>query len=257
MFLLTGKTAAITGGGSGIGKAIAKLFARQQANVAIIELNKVNGESTLQEITEAGGKATLYSCDVSRQEEVKQVFERIYADSGKLDILVNSAGISHIGNLEKTTEADFDRIYGVNVKGVYNCLLAGVEKMKLSGGGAIVNLASVAGIIGIPDRFAYSMSKGAVLSMTLSVARDYITQNIRCNCISPGRVHTPFVDDFLRKNYPGQEQEMFAKLSQTQPIGRMGTPDEMAALVLYLCSDEASFVTGSDYNIDGGFLRIK
>jgi NAD(P)-dependent dehydrogenase (short-subunit alcohol dehydrogenase family) len=257
MFLLTGKTAVITGGGSGIGKAIAKLFAKQQAQVAIIELSKSNGEATLQEITEAGGRAILYTCDVSKQAEVKSVFDQIYADSGKVDILVNSAGISHIGNLEKTTEADFDRIFAVNVKGVYNCLLYGVEKMKLSGGGAILNVASIAGIMGIPDRFAYSMSKGAVLSMTLSVARDYINQNIRCNCISPGRVHTPFVDDFLRKNYPGQEQEMFEKLSKTQPIGRMATPDEIAALVLYLCSDEAGFVTGSDYNIDGGFLRIK
>lgn len=257
MFQLTGKTAVITGGGSGIGKAIAKVFARQEAQVAIIELNKANGESTIQEITNAGGKASLYTCDVSRQAEVKQVFDQIYADLGKVNILVNSAGVSHIGNLEKTTEADFDRLFAVNVKGVYNCLLYGVEKMKLSGGGAIVNLASIAGIIGIPDRFAYSMSKGAVLSMTLSVARDYIDQNIRCNCISPGRVHTPFVDDFLKKNYPGQEQEMFQKLSKTQPIGRMGTPDEIAALVLYLCSDEAGFVTGSDYNIDGGFLRIK
>jgi NAD(P)-dependent dehydrogenase (short-subunit alcohol dehydrogenase family) len=257
MFLLTGKTAVITGGGSGIGKAIAKLFAKQQAQVAIIELSKSNGEATLQEISEAGGRAILYTCDVSKQAEVKSVFDQIYADSGKVDILVNSAGISHIGNLEKTTEADFDRIFAVNVKGVYNCLLYGVEKMKLSGGGAILNVASIAGIMGIPDRFAYSMSKGAVLSMTLSVARDYINQNIRCNCISPGRVHTPFVDDFLRKNYPGQEQEMFEKLSKTQPIGRMATPDEIAALVLYLCSDEAGFVTGSDYNIDGGFLRIK
>jgi NAD(P)-dependent dehydrogenase (short-subunit alcohol dehydrogenase family) len=257
MFQLTGKTAVVTGGGSGIGKAIVKLFAKQEAQVAVIELNKANGEATVQEIEAAGGNATLYTCDVSRQAEVKTVFDNIYAHSGKIDILVNSAGISHIGNLEKTSEADFDRLFSVNVKGVYNCLLYGVEKMKQGGGGAIVNVASVAGIMGIPDRFAYSMSKGAVLSMTLSVARDYITDHIRCNCISPGRVHTPFVDDFLRKNYPGQEQEMFAKLSQTQPIGRMGTPDEIAALVLYLCSDEAGFVTGSDYNIDGGFLRIK
>jgi NAD(P)-dependent dehydrogenase (short-subunit alcohol dehydrogenase family) len=257
MFQLTGKTAVVTGGGSGIGKAIVKLFAKQEAHVAVIELNKANGEATVQEIEAAGGNATLYTCDVSRQTEVKTVFDNIYAHSGKIDILVNSAGISHIGNLEKTSEADFDRLFSVNVKGVYNCLLYGVEKMKLGSGGAIVNVASIAGIIGIPDRFAYSMSKGAVLSMTLSVARDYITNHIRCNCISPGRVHTPFVDDFLRKNYPGQEQEMFAKLSQTQPIGRMGTPDEIAALVLYLCSDEAGFVTGSDYNIDGGFLRIK
>jgi 2-keto-3-deoxy-L-fuconate dehydrogenase len=257
MFNLSGKTAVITGGGSGIGKAIALLFAKQGADVSIIELNQTNGEATVHEITAQGGKAAAYACDVSKQADVQKVFEAIYTKTGSFDILVNSAGISHIGNLEKTAESDFDRIFTVNVKGVYNCLLAGVEKMKQSGGGVILNLASVAGILGLPDRFAYSMSKGAVLSMTLSVARDYINQNIRCNCISPGRVHTPFVDDFLKKNYPGQEQEMFEKLSKTQPIGRMGTPNEMAALALYLCSDEAGFVTGSDYNIDGGFVRLK
>lgn len=257
MFNLSGKTAVITGGGSGIGKAIAILFAKQGADVAIIELNQSSGEATVNQITSIGGKAICYACDVSKQTDVQNVFEAIYTRTGSLNILVNSAGISHIGNLEKTAESDFDRIFTVNVKGVYNCLLAGVEKMKNSGGGVILNLASVAGTLGIPDRFAYSMSKGAVLSMTLSVARDYINQNIRCNCISPGRVHTPFVDDFLKKNYPGQEQEMFEKLSKTQPIGRMGTPDEMAALALYLCSDEAGFVTGSDYNIDGGFVRLK
>lgn len=257
MFDLSGKTAVITGGGSGIGKAIALTFAKQGADVAIIELNQENGESVVRQITDAGGKASAYRCDVSRQADVYQAFEAIYSRTGKVNILVNSAGISHIGNLEKTSEADFERIFTVNVKGVYNCLLAGVEKMKPSGGGVILNLASVAGTLGIPDRFAYSMSKGAVLSMTLSVARDYIGQNIRCNCISPGRVHTPFVDDFLKKNYPGQEQEMFEKLSKTQPIGRMGTPQEMAALALYLCSDEAGFVTGSDYNIDGGFMLLK
>ncbi|QHT72192.1 SDR family oxidoreductase [Rhodocytophaga rosea] len=257
MFNLSGKTAVVTGGGSGIGKAIAILFAKQGADVAIIELNQANAEATVSQITSMGGKATSYACDVSRQTDVQSVFEAIFTKTGNLHILVNSAGISHIGNLEKTTESDFDRIFTVNVKGVYNCLLAGVENMKKSGGGVILNLASVAGTLGIPDRFAYSMSKGAVLSMTLSVARDYINQNIRCNCISPGRVHTPFVDDFLKKNYPGQEQEMFDKLSKTQPIGRMGTPDEMAALALYLCSDEAGFVTGSDYNIDGGFVRLK
>lgn len=257
MFDLSGKTAVLTGGGSGIGKAIATTFAKRGANVAIIELNQANGESAVRQIIETGGKATHYLCDVSKQMDVKQVFESIHNHTGRIDILVNSAGISHIGNLEKTTEADFERIFTVNVKGVYNCLLAGVEKMKQGGGGVILNLASVAGTLGIPDRFAYSMSKGAVLSMTLSVARDYISHNIRCNCISPGRVHTPFVDDFLKKNYPGQEQEMFEKLSKTQPIGRMGTPEEMAALALYLCSDEAAFVTGSDYNIDGGFMLLK
>nr|MCU0353863.1 SDR family oxidoreductase [Cytophagales bacterium] len=201
----------------------------------------------------AGGKATFFRCDVSNQAEVRRIFEGFR----QVNILVNSAGVSHVGRLETTPEADFDRIFRVNVKGVYNCMMFAVERMKANGGGAILNLASVAATVGIPDRFAYSMSKGAVFSMTLSVARDYLEHRIRCNCISPGRVHTPFVDDFLRKNYPGQEKEMFEKLAKTQPIGRMGTPEEMASLALYLCSDEAGFVTGANYDIDGGFVSLK
>jgi len=252
MFSLTDKTAIITGGGSGIGQAIARLFARQGARVVILDLNDTGASQTVSDILNTGGKAIFYRCDVSDQIEVGKVFGMV----PKLDILVSSAGISHIGKLENTTETDFDRIFRVNVKGVYNCMFFAVEKMKQQGG-VILNLASVASSVGIPDRFAYSMSKGAVLTMTLSVARDYIEQHIRCNCISPGRVHTPFVDDFLRKNYPGQEKEMFEKLAKTQPIGRMGTPDEIASLALYLCSDEAGFVTGVDYPIDGGFTSLK
>jgi NAD(P)-dependent dehydrogenase (short-subunit alcohol dehydrogenase family) len=173
-----------------------------------------------------------------------------------LDILVNSAGVSHIGTAESTAEADFDRLYNVNVKGVYNCLHAAIPVLKKSGGGVILNMCSIAATVGIPDRFAYSMTKGAVYSMTLSVARDYLKDKIRCNCISPARVHTPFVDGFLQKNYPGREQEMFEKLSKTQPIGRMAKPEEIAGLVLYLVSDEASFITGCDYPIDGGFTKL-
>ena len=257
LFSLAGKTAVITGGGSGIGRSIAVLFAKQGAEVFILELNKDNGQETVNIIEAEGGKATSLACNVANQSEVMAVFNEVYAKAGKINILVNNAGIAHIGNIEKCPEADFDRVFNVNVKGIYNCLLAGVEKMKLSGGGAILNLASVASAVGIPDRFAYSMSKGAALTMTLSVARDYVDQKIRCNCISPGRVHTPFVDGFLKNNYPGQEKEMFEKLSKTQPIGRMGTPDEMASLALFLCSDEAGFITGSNYFIDGGFVSLK
>lgn len=257
MFNLTGKVAAITGGGSGIGRAIAILFARQGAEVHLLDVNEQGGAEAATQITSAGGKAIFHRCDVSKQADVQTVFKAIFAKAGKLTILVNSAGISHVGNLEKTAEADFDKLFNVNVKGVYNCLLAGVEKLRQSGGGVILNLASVAATLGIPDRFAYSMTKGAVLSMTLSVARDYVQDNIRCNCISPGRVHTPFVDNFLQKNYPGREREMFEKLSKTQPIGRMGTPEEMANLALFLCSDESGFITGSDYHIDGGFIGLR
>jgi NAD(P)-dependent dehydrogenase (short-subunit alcohol dehydrogenase family) len=170
--------------------------------------------------------------------------------------LVNCAGISHIGKADTTSEEDFDKVYNVNVKGIYNCLHAAIPVMKTSGGGTILNMASIANNVGIPDRFAYSMSKGAVLGMTLSVAKDYLADNIRCNCISPARVHTPFVDNYLAKNYPGQEKEMFEKLSKTQPIGRMALPEEIGNLILYLCSDEASFITGCDYPIDGGFIKL-
>jgi 2-keto-3-deoxy-L-fuconate dehydrogenase len=164
--------------------------------------------------------------------------------------------VAHIGKADTTEEADFDRIFRINIKGVYNCLYATIPHFKANGGGVILNMASVAASVGIPDRFAYSMSKGAVLTMTLSVAKDYLADKIRCNCISPARVHTPFVDGFIAKNYPGQEAEMFEKLSKTQPIGRMAEPQEVGALALYLCSDEAGFVTGCDYPIDGGFVRL-
>ncbi|MCL4155981.1 UNVERIFIED_CONTAM: hypothetical protein GTU68_014407, partial [Idotea baltica] len=177
------------------------------------------------------------------------------ANSGGIDILVNNAGVAHVGNLEGTSEADLDRIYAVNIKGVYNGMFACIPHMK-DKGGVILNLASVASSVGIADRFAYSMSKGAVLTMTLSVAKDYVSHNIRCNSISPGRVHTPFVDGFIAKNYPGKEEEMFEKLSATQPIGRMGQPQEIADLALFLCSDQAAFITGTDYPIDGGFIKL-
>jgi NAD(P)-dependent dehydrogenase (short-subunit alcohol dehydrogenase family) len=252
MFRFDSKTAIITGAGSGIGKAVALLFAKQGAEVHVVDLNEEAAKATASEIQNAGGKAVVQVCNVTNQKEVRDAFEKI----GKVDVLVNSAGVSHIGNVENTTEADFDRIYNVNVKGVYNCLKAAVSLMKQKQSGVILNLASIANNVGLPDRFAYSMSKGAVYAMTLSVARDFIKEGIRCNCISPARVHTPFVDGFLAKNYPGQEKEMYEKLSKTQPIGRMAKPDEIAHLVLYLCSDEASFITGCDYPIDGGFIKL-
>jgi 2-keto-3-deoxy-L-fuconate dehydrogenase len=256
MFSLTNKTAIVTGGGSGIGKAIAQLFAQQEAEVFVLELNEESAHGVVNAIQQTGGKAHAVACNVASQKEVSEAFHKIYQQTGRLDILVNNAGIAHVGNVLTTSEDDFDKVYAVNVKGVYNCLKAGVEKMLASGGGVILNLASVASSVGLQDRFAYSMSKGAVLTMTYSVAKDFVDKNIRCNCIAPGRVHTPFVDGFLQKNYPGREQEMFEKLSKTQPIGRMGTPEEMASLALFLCSDEAAFITGSNYPIDGGFVTL-
>lgn len=252
---LRGKTAIITGAGSGIGRAIATRFACEGVHVNLVDLDLTAAESVASEISRSGGKAAAFQCDVSNQAQVKEIFRRI-AEAGRIHILVNNAGISHVGNVENTSEQDFDRVFRVNVKGYYNCMLAVVEHMKNDDGGTILNLASVAAWAGLADRFAYSMSKGAVVSMTYSVARDYLTHKIRCNSISPARVHTPFVDGYLRQNYPGHEAEMFAKLSRTQPIGRMGEPDEIASLAVFLCSDEAAFITGADYLIDGGFLNL-
>ncbi|MDP4151551.1 MAG: SDR family oxidoreductase [Bacteroidota bacterium] len=252
MFSLKEKAAVVTGAGSGIGKAVALLFAKQGAYVHVLDIREDQARTTMEEIKELGGQGAPLVADVSDQ---KQITDR-FSGLDRIDILVNSAGISHVGTVETTSEEDFDRLFRVNVKGVYNCLRAAIPSMKRNKGGVILNMSSVAASAGLPDRFAYSMTKGAVYSMTLALARDYLHDHIRCNCISPARVHTPFVDGFLKKNYPGKEKEMFDKLSATQPIGRMAKPEEIAALILYLCSDEASFITGCDYPIDGGFLKL-
>ena len=255
MFSLKDKTALVTGGASGIGLSIAQTFAKAGAHVHILDLNGGQAEQVASDIRRAGDNATGHAVDVSNQHQTVEVIGRIAAQE-PIHILVNNAGVSHIGTVETTSEADFDRIFRINVKGVYNCLFATIPHLKANGGGVILNMASVAATLGLADRFAYSMSKGAVLTMTLSVAKDYLNDNIRCNCISPARVHTPFVDGFLAKSYPGQEAEMFEKLSKKQPIGRMAEPSEVGALALYLCSDEAGFVTGCDYPLDGGFTRL-
>jgi 2-keto-3-deoxy-L-fuconate dehydrogenase len=255
MFDLTGKVALVTGGASGIGLAITKTFAQQGANVQILELNYDLAKKVADEIIAEGGKAEAHALDISRQADVVSLMDSI-AGKYQIDILVNNAGIAHIGKADTTSEVDFDRLMNVNVKGVYNCLFATIPHLKKAGGGVILNTVSVAATVGIPDRFAYSTTKGAVYSMTLSVAKDYLADGIRCNSISPARVHTPFVDGFISKTYPGKEAEMFEKLSKTQPIGRMAKPEEIGALALYLCSDEAGFVTGCDYLIDGGFEKL-
>lgn len=256
MFSVKKKIALVTGGADGIGKAISKKLAKNGAIVYILDLNEEAGNKTAQSIEETGDHAYFVKADVSDHKKIKAVVKSIYDKENNIDILINNAGIAHIGTAEDSSEEDFVKIFNVNVKGVYNCLHACIPFMKKSGGGVIINMASAAAAVGLPDRFAYSMSKGAVTTMTYSVARDFVNDNIRCNCISPGRVHTPFVDGYLKNNYPGQEEEMFKKLSKTQPIGRMGNPAEIATLVLYLCSEEASFVTGSNYPIDGGFVTL-
>lgn len=246
----------ITGAGSGIGQAVAVKFAAHGAGIRILDVNQAAASITQSRICGEGGNASIHLCDVTDQSEVQDVLDQLFARE-RIHILVNNAGVSHIGTVESTGEADFDRLVRVNIKGFYNCMHVMVPHMRDHGGGVILNMASIAGSAGLPDRFAYSMTKGAVIAMTYSVARDYLAHNIRCNSISPARVHTPFVDDFLHKNYPGQEQEMFRKLAQSQPIGRMAEPAEVASLALFLCSDEASFLSGVDYPLDGGFFNLR
>ena len=249
MFDLSGKRVVVTGGLSGIGDAISRLFAENGAAVFILDRGPGTGAPT--DGADPKQPVRAYSCDVTSQSSVRSAMDDIISEGG-LDILVNNAGISHIGNLETTTEDDLQRVLDVNVKGYFNCMQAVIGHMKERRRGVILNMASISATVGLANRFAYSLTKGAVVSMTYSVARDYLAFNIR----SPARVHTPFVDDYLRKNYPGKEAEMFESLAHSQPIGRMGEPKEIAALALYLCSDEAGFITGADYPIDGGSLRL-
>jgi NAD(P)-dependent dehydrogenase (short-subunit alcohol dehydrogenase family) len=255
-FRLDGKVAIITGGGSGIGRAIALKFAANGAAIHILDVSGPAAADTCGQISAAGGHSVAHQCDVTNHNEVRKTFGEVIEDQ-RIHILVNNAGISHIGTVESTSPEDFDRILQVNVKGFYYCMHALVPYMKGWGGGVILNMASIAGSAGLPDRFAYSMSKGAVIAMTYSVARDYLAHNIRCNCISPARVHTPFVDSYLAKHYPGREREMYDKLAHSQPIGRMAEPDEVASLALFLCSDDAGFITGVDYPLDGGFSNLR
>jgi 2-keto-3-deoxy-L-fuconate dehydrogenase len=254
MYSLKNKTAVVTGGGSGIGKAISVAFAVAGARVYVLDIDENGSAETVSQIRNAGGQAEFLACSVDQEFSVQKALNQILQVQVP-DILVNNAGIAHIGTVENTSAADFEKLFSVNVKGVYHMVRNCIPHMKAKGG-VILNMASIAAQVGLPDRFAYSMTKGAVMSMTLSIAKDYIKYNIRCNSISPARVHTPFVDGFIAKNYAGLEEEMFKKLSASQPIGRMASPEEVAALALYLCSDEASFITGNDYPIDGGFLKL-
>lgn len=255
MFKLTNKVAIVTGGASGIGLEISRKYALQGAIVHIFELDIDRAEREADLIIANGGQAYIHKVNISDQKRVRQVIEKINAVQ-PINVLVNNAGIGHVGTVETTTEEDMDRIYNVNIKGIYNCINAIIPFYRMNGGGVIINMVSVAATVGIPERFAYSMSKGAALTMTMQVAKDYVNENIRCNSISPARVHTPFVDGFIAKNYPGEEKEMFEKLSNTQPIGRMAKPAEVASLAVYLASDEASFLTGCDYLVDGGFVKL-
>ena len=250
VFELNGRVAIVTGGAKGIGKAVSIKLAKQGAKVHVIDVD----EQGLNDLANEYSDLSVYQVDITNIDEVKSTFSQIAQN--RLDLLVNNAGIGHVGNIEETSEEDFTRVFEVNVKGAFNCAKEAVKHMKRSGGGAIVNTASIAATVGLSDRFAYSASKGAVLTMTYSIAKDYLEHNIRCNAISPARIHTSLVDEYLAKNYPENQEEMFEKLSQAQPIGRMGSTEEIANLVLFLCSEEASFITGSNYLIDGGVTTL-
>ena len=246
--MLIDKTAIVTGGSSGIGKAIAKKFAEEGATVHIFDIQENI------DILRNTDKINFHICDVSKAMVVQQIVDMIGQQS-KIDILVNNAGISHIGDIETTEEHDLNRLIDVNIKGVINCSKACISHMK-NNGGVILNIASIGATVGLKDRFVYSMTKGAVVAMTYSIAKDYLDHNIRCNSLSPARIHTPFVDGFLKEKYPGKEDEIYQELARSQPIGRMGKPEEVAAFACYLCSDQASFMTGTDYPFDGGFLKL-
>ena len=257
MFRLDNKQAIVTGAGSGIGYAVSETLAKQGAHVYLLDLTYEIADAAAAKLRNLGFQASGYACDVANQSMVNKVFQDIHS-RGRIDILVNNAGIAAVGTVMECTEADMDKVYNVNVKGVFYCSQAAVKAMLSDNkGGAIVNLASIASLIGLADRFAYQMSKGAVLTMTYSLATDYVKQGIRCNCVCPARIHTPFVDGYLARDYPRPDQAAdkaakFKELSEYQPMGRMGQPQEVANLILYLCSDESTFATGSAYRIDGG-----
>lgn len=253
MFNLSGKVAVVTGGAKGIGRAICETFAAQGATICILDIDMDSAASVRAAI---GPSCEVYACNVADYGQVRETIGRIAAAHQQIDVLVNNAGAAHIGTVESTTEAEFDEVYDINVKGVFFGIKAAVPYMKQHGG-SIINLASIVSEVGLPDRFAYTMSKGAVAAMTRSVAVDYLSVGIRCNCIMPARVHTPFVDGFLDRYYPGRQKEMFARLSKAQPIGRMGRPDEVAALACYLASDESAFLTGAAMPIDGGVFTLQ
>jgi NAD(P)-dependent dehydrogenase (short-subunit alcohol dehydrogenase family) len=251
MFDLSGKHALVTGAGSGIGAAIAETLARAGASVLVTDLDPSSARATAERIGAAGGKAASASLDVTDEADCRRIAGEVAASAGRLDVLVNNAGVGHVGTLLQTAGSDLDRLYAVNVRGVFNVSKAFLPGMLERRSGAIVNMASVGGTVGIRDRLAYCTTKFAVVGLTKSMALDHAADGVRVNCICPGRVETPFVAARLRE-YPDPERA-YREMSSSQAVGRMGRPEEIAAAALYLASDEAVFVTGSALIIDGGW----
>lgn len=255
MFRLDHKVACVTGSGSGIGREIAMLYAQQGASVIVADIRLESAQQVVAEIQQQGGNACAIQLDVANEEQVGTAFAQMVQQHTRLDILVNNAGVSHVGTILETTLQDWERVMGVNATGTFLCARAAVKHMVAQEpqGGVIVNIASVAGMIAIDRRLPYGASKGAVISITRSIAMDFVQQNIRANAICPGTVHTPFVEGFLEKNFAQTKDEERKKLHARQPIGRMGRPEEIASAALYLAADESAFVTGSTLVIDGGW----
>lgn len=255
MFSLASKTTLVTGGGSGIGAAIAQTFSRVGAFVYVADRDQAAGKSTTEAIKAAGSQAEFIEVDVSDESACQQAAVRVLKERGQLDVLVNNAGIGHVGSAVTTTGEDMDRLYRVNVLGAFHLVRAFLPSMLKRKSGNIINLASIGGVVAVKDRFAYCTTKFAIVGMTKSIALDFATEGIRCNCICPGRVETPFVTAWLKK-YPDPEKA-YADACATQAVGRMGKPEEIAAAALYLASDESGFVTGSEFIIDGGWTAGK
>lgn len=255
MFRLDDKITLVTGAGSGIGESIAKLFAQSGAFVGVIDRDQSSAEATSKSIQESGGKSEAFHFDVCNAQACNDLAESLQERFGRIDILVNNAGIGHVGTLLDTEAEDLDRMYDVNVKGVFNMTKAVLMDMVGCGKGNIINLASIGGVVAVRDRLAYCTTKFAVVGFTKCIALDHASEGIRCNCICPGRVETPFVKARLAE-YPDPEKA-YQDMASTQALGRMARPEEIASAALYLASDESSFVTGTPFLIDGGWSAGK